>query len=66
MGYAVNKSVIRLTQTQVGQELPPVLAETLPLLPHLSAAHSFAVVCRGTSCLPPTTSPEQLLALLQG
>ena len=33
MGYAVNKSVIRLTRAQVGQELPPLLAETLPLLP---------------------------------
>jgi uncharacterized protein len=66
MGYAVNKSVIRLTRAQVTHPLPPVLAETLPLLPDLKAAHSFAVVCRGTSCLPPTTIPEQLLALLQG
>jgi len=66
MGYSVNKSVIRLTRAQVAQELPPLLAETLPLLPDLNAAHSFAVVCRGTSCLPPTTSPEQLLGLLQG
>jgi hypothetical protein len=66
MGYAVNKSVIRLTRAQVAQELPPVLAETLPLLPDLKGAHSFAVVCRGTSCLPPTRSPEQLITLLQG
>jgi uncharacterized protein len=66
MGYAVNKSVIRLTRAQVAQELPPLLAETLPLLPDLKTAHSFAVVCRGTSCLPPTTSPEQLLTVLQG
>jgi uncharacterized protein len=66
MGYAVNKSVIRLTRAQVAQEPPPLLAETLPLLPDLKAAHSFAVVCRGTSCLPPTTSPKQLLTLLQG
>jgi uncharacterized protein YyaL (SSP411 family) len=63
--FAVNKSVIRLTRTQVAGELPPVLAETLPLLPHLDAAHSFAVVCKGTSCLPPIADPEQLLALLQ-
>jgi uncharacterized protein len=66
VGYAVNKSVIRLTRTQVGQELPPLLAETLPLLPDLKGAHSFAVVCQGTSCLPPTTDAERLLALLQG
>jgi uncharacterized protein YyaL (SSP411 family) len=63
--FAVNKSVIRLTRAQVAGELPPVLAETLPLLPDLDAAHSFAVVCKGTSCLPPTADPDQLLALLQ-
>jgi uncharacterized protein len=63
--FAVNKSVIRLTREQVIGELPPVLAETLPLLPDLDAACSFAVVCKGTSCLPPTTDPEQLLTLLQ-
>jgi uncharacterized protein len=64
--YAVNKSVIRLTRAQVTGPLPPLLAETVPLLPDLQASHSFAVVCRGTSCLPPTADPEQLLRLLQG
>jgi hypothetical protein len=63
--FAVNKSVIRLTRAQVAGELPPVLAETLPLLPDLDAAHSFAVVCKGTSCLPPSADPDQLFALLQ-
>jgi uncharacterized protein len=66
VGYAVNKSVIRLTREQVAGPLPPLLAETLPGLPGLSAGRSFAVVCRGTSCLPPTADPEQLLTLLQG
>ena len=66
VGYAVNKSVIRLTRAQITGPLPPLLAETLPLLPNLKAAHSFAVVCKGTSCLPPTEEPEQLLALLPG
>jgi uncharacterized protein len=65
VGYAVNKSVIRLTRSQVGGPLPPVLAETLPLLPDLHAGHSVAVVCKGTSCLPPVTDPERLLELLQ-
>jgi uncharacterized protein YyaL (SSP411 family) len=64
--YAVNKSVIRLTRAQIAGPLPPLLAETVPLLPDLRASHSFAVVCRGTSCLPPTADPEQLLKLLQG
>ncbi len=58
MGYAVNKSVIRLTRSQVAGPLPPLLAETLPLLPDLQAGHSLAVVCKGTSCLPPVREPE--------
>jgi uncharacterized protein YyaL (SSP411 family) len=64
--YAVNKSVIRLTRAQVAGPLPPLLAETVPLLPDLRAAHSFAVVCRGTSCLPPTADPDELLKLWRG
>ena len=66
VGYAVNKSVIRLTRAQVGGPLPPLLGETLPLLPEVQAQHSFAMMCRGTACLPPTADPEQLIALLQG
>jgi uncharacterized protein YyaL (SSP411 family) len=65
VGYAVNKSVIRLTRSQVAGELPPLLAETLPLLPGVDAGHSIAVVCKGTSCLPPVREPERLLELLQ-
>jgi uncharacterized protein YyaL (SSP411 family) len=65
VGYAVNKSVIRLTRSQVAGPLPPVLAETLPLLPDLYAGHSVAIVCKGTSCLPPVREPERLLELLQ-
>jgi uncharacterized protein YyaL (SSP411 family) len=63
--FAVNKSVMRLTREQVAGPLPPLLAETLPLLPDLQGSHSFAVVCRGTSCLPPTADPELLLKLLR-
>jgi uncharacterized protein len=66
VSYEVNKSVIRLTRAQVADPLPPLLAETLPLLPDLSAGRSFAVVCKGTSCLPPTGEPKHLLKLLQG
>jgi uncharacterized protein YyaL (SSP411 family) len=63
--FAVNKSVMRLTREQIAGPLPPLLAETLPLLPDLQGSHSFAVVCRGTSCLPPTADPELLLKLLR-
>ncbi len=65
VGYAVNKSVIRLSRAQVRGWLPPLLAETLPLLPDLLAPESFAVVCKGATCLPPTIDPDQLLLLLQ-
>ena len=63
VGYAVNKSVIRLSPAQVAGELPPLLAETLP---HLKLDRSVAVVCKGTSCLPPVFVPHQLLEVLAG
>ncbi|HEY1742923.1 MAG TPA: thioredoxin domain-containing protein, partial [Granulicella sp.] len=57
-GFAVNKSVIR-----VGQELPPALAETLPNLPPVEG--SYAVVCKGNTCLPPIQSVDALLDVLR-
>ena len=61
--YAVNKRVIVLRPEQVtAEQLPPVLAETLPNLPGLlDGGRSFAVVCRGSNCLPPTSDGETLL-----
>ena len=60
--YAVNKQVIVLRPEQVTAEnLPPVLSETLPDLPELGSGTAFAVVCRGTSCEPPTRSADKLL-----
>ena len=60
--YAVNKAVITLRHEQVTQEnLPPVLAETLPELPSLGDQASFAVVCKGNTCQPPTSDGEELL-----
>jgi uncharacterized protein YyaL (SSP411 family) len=65
--YALNKSVITLRREQVMREnLPPVLAETLPALPPLQDQASFAVVCRGTACQPPTSDGEELLKELSG
>jgi uncharacterized protein YyaL (SSP411 family) len=66
--FAVNKSVLQLRRDQVtAEQLPPVLAETLPHLPQLrEGSGSFAVVCRGASCLPPITDVEALVAALQG
>ncbi len=67
-GYAVNKSVIRLKPAQVTPEnLPPVLAETLPNLPGInSGAQAIAVVCRNNACQPPITDSQALLDALAG
>ncbi|MGB6133771.1 MAG: thioredoxin domain-containing protein [Acidobacteriaceae bacterium] len=62
--YAVNKAVIALRPSQATAEnLPPVLAETLPHLPQLASAanKAIALVCRGASCLPPAATPDGLI-----
>jgi uncharacterized protein YyaL (SSP411 family) len=65
--YAVNKAVITFRHEQVTREnLPLVLAETLPALPPLRAQTSFAVVCKGNTCQPPTSDGEELLKELSG
>ncbi len=63
--YAVNKAVLTLTADQIrSAQLPPVLRETLPHLPQLATLGpgAIALVCRGTSCLPPAATPEELIA----
>jgi hypothetical protein len=62
--YAVNKAVILLAPEPIeAGDLPPLLAETLPQLPGLAQASDkpVALVCRGTSCLPPAATPEALI-----
>ena len=61
--YAVNKTVVQLRASQIrAVNLPPVLAETVPNLPQLQNSYEgFAMVCKGTSCLPPTSDAEELL-----
>jgi uncharacterized protein YyaL (SSP411 family) len=58
-GFAANRSVIRLPNLTA---LPPALRETLPHLPKVDG--SFAVVCKGRSCLPPVVTVDDLLASL--
>ena len=63
--YAVNKAVLTLTADQARSgQLPPVLKETLPHLPQLASIgpDAVAMVCRGTSCLPPAATPDELIA----
>jgi uncharacterized protein YyaL (SSP411 family) len=60
------KAVLKLTFNQVAaQNLPPVLAETLPKLPAAKGEKSFAVVCSGTSCLPAVHNAQELDSLVR-
>ena len=59
--FAVNKSVVHLTDSEaVAQNLPPVLAETVPNLPALKEKKSLAVVCMNFACQPPVSDAEEL------
>jgi uncharacterized protein YyaL (SSP411 family) len=59
--FAVNKSVVHLTDSEaVAQNLPPVLAETVPNLPALKEKKSVAIVCTNFACQPPLSDPEEL------
>jgi len=60
-----SKRVFEIPPTAIKNgELPPGLAATLPNLPLTDAP--LALVCVGSSCLPPVHTPEGLRALLMG
>jgi hypothetical protein len=59
-------SVVHLTDSgAVAQNLPPVLAETIPNLPALKESKSIAVVCTNFACRPPIDDPEELATVLR-
>jgi uncharacterized protein YyaL (SSP411 family) len=60
--FRFGKSVLRVTPGANLTHLAGALKETLP---HLSADRAVAVVCSGQTCLPPTSDPEELIALLE-
>ena len=60
--YRFGKSVLRVTPETQQLHLAGALKETLPRLP---ADKALAVVCAGQTCLPPTSDPQQLTALLE-
>jgi uncharacterized protein YyaL (SSP411 family) len=60
--YRFGKSVLRVTPEAQQFHLAGALKETLP---HLPADKAVAVVCMGQACLPPTSDPEQLVAMLE-
>jgi hypothetical protein len=59
--FRLGKSVLRVTPGVSLTHLAGALRETLP---HLPADKPLAVVCSGQTCLPPTSDPAQLVALL--
>jgi uncharacterized protein YyaL (SSP411 family) len=65
--FAFRKTTLRVRPNQaVRENLPPLLAETIPALPQLHSGKSFAVLCSGTACEPPifdATELRQRLAL---
>ena len=60
--FRFGKSVLRVTPGTQLTALAGALKETLPLLP---ADKPVAIVCSGQTCLPPTSDPTQLKALLE-
>ncbi len=60
--FRLGKSVLRVTPGAALANLAGALKETLP---HLAADQPLAVVCSGQTCLPPTSDPTQLTALLE-
>ena len=62
--FRLGKSVLRFSSSDGGflNNLSGALKETVP---HLSADKPLAVVCSGQTCLPPTSDPAQLIALLE-
>ena len=64
--FAFTKAVLRLSANQaVAQNLPPVLAQTIPNLPQLHSGQPFAVLCSGTACQPPISDRSELKRQLE-
>jgi uncharacterized protein YyaL (SSP411 family) len=64
--FALNKAVLRLADSEAApQNLPPVLAETIPNLPAVKAGETVAVVCSGFTCRPPVSDPKELRRVLR-
>ncbi len=63
--FNFGKAVLKLTASQaVAQNLPPVLAQTIPQLPAIREGKAVAIVCSGFNCLPPVFAGEELARVL--
>jgi hypothetical protein len=64
--FFLNKAVLRLADSEAApQNLPPLLAETIPNLPAVKEGRTVAVVCSGFTCRPPVSEPEELRRVLR-
>jgi uncharacterized protein YyaL (SSP411 family) len=64
--FACNKTRLQFAGNQVvAENLPTVLAGTLPNLPGLGAGKSFAVLCSGSACQPPVFEAAELRSRLE-
>jgi uncharacterized protein YyaL (SSP411 family) len=64
--FSLSKSVIKLTLNEaVAQNLPPVLATTIPELPAIKEKNTVAIICSGGACQPPISDSAELARALQ-
>jgi uncharacterized protein len=60
--FRLGKAVLRVTPEASLEHLPMALRQTLP---HLPKDKAQALVCSGTTCLPPTSDARELRKMLQ-
>lgn len=60
--FRLGKVALRVTPQSSLENFPLALRQTIP---HLPSDKAQALVCIGTSCLPPTSDPEELSRILQ-
>ena len=60
-GFCATRSVLMLGRlSAVAQNLPPVLAQTIPELPAVKEGKTAAVICSGFTCQAPVSDPQEL------
>jgi uncharacterized protein YyaL (SSP411 family) len=60
--FRFGKAVLRVTPESSPENLPATLRQTVP---HLPKDRAVAVVCSGTTCLPPVSDAEELKRVLE-
>jgi uncharacterized protein len=64
--FSLTKAVLKLDFNEaVPDNLPPVLAQTIPQLPSVRERRAAAILCSGFACQPPVSEPEKLGPLLR-